>query len=456
MNQANNILVLDDEEGFRNELSEYLTDEGFFIFQAGTPSEAIEILEKNAIDIALFDIRLPEMDGVKLLQTIRKKHPDLDVIMMTGFGEMGDVVTALRYGALDFLMKPFNLNDLKEAINRIQKFKRVKKNLDEYDRIHQEIINGEIALVGESAAIKNIHRMVTKIAEASDTTVLISGESGTGKELLARAIHYNSPRRNERFVPINCSTIPEDLFESEFFGHYKGSFTDARSDQKGLFEVADKGTLFLDEIGDLKYNMQAKLLRVIEDKTISRIGEYTEKKVDVRIIAATNQDLELMIENKQFRKDLYHRLNLMRINIPPLRERKEDIPILFDYFIAELTKKMNKTIRKVEQSIVAKLMEYDFPGNVRELKNIIERAVILCDSEILREKNFSVMDALSHKQKQSGFDITDTFNLNHIEADSIQKALHLSKNNKSKAAQLLNISRQALDRKLKKMNYPRK
>jgi DNA-binding NtrC family response regulator len=451
MNHSHNILILDDEQGFRDEIGEYLTDKGYHVYLAGLPSQANEILDSNHIDIAVFDIRLPEMDGLTLLEKIKQKHHGIDVIMMTGFGEMDDVVKAMRFGALDFLKKPFKLTELKEIIERLLKFKIVRKSLEEYDSIHPDIMSGEISLVRESHAMKNIHKVISKIAATPDTTVLISGESGTGKELLARAIHFLSPRKNNLFLPVNCSTIPEELFENEFFGHSKGSYTDAKQDQKGLFEIADKGTLFLDEIGDLKYNMQAKLLRVIEDKKISRIGQYAEKKVDVRVIAATNQDLESMIENKLFRQDLYHRLNLFRIDIPPLRERKEDIPELIDYYIADLTKKMGKPIRKLEQSVITKLMEYDFPGNVRELKNIIERAVILCEGDVLRENCFGILDVLSHKRKQNGFEITEMLSLGTMEKESIVKALKTTKNNKSKAAQLLNISRQALDRKMKRL-----
>jgi DNA-binding NtrC family response regulator len=445
-------LILDDEPGFRDELGEYLSGEGFKVLPAGLPSQAIKLFESNPIDIALFDIRLPEMDGLTLLQKIKQDHPRIEVIMMTGYGDIDCAIKALRLGAVDFLKKPFMLNELKEIIERTLKFSNIKKTLAEQEKIENEILSGEIKMVGQSHAMKNIQLLIKKISTSYDTTVLISGESGTGKELVARAIHYHSPRRNNRFLPVNCSTIPEELFENEFFGHSKGSYTDAKYDQKGLFEVADKGSLFLDEIGDLKYSMQAKMLRVIEDKKISRIGQYDEKKVDVRVIAATNQDLEQMVENKLFRKDLYHRLNLFRIDIPPLRKRKEDIPLLFDFFITDLSRKLGKPIQKIEKSAISKLMDYNFPGNVRELKNIIERAVIMCDRDILTENCFSIIDALSIKNKQAEPDILECFNLNDVEKESILKALKKSKNNKSKAALLLNISRQALDRKMKKLN----
>ncbi len=450
-NPSQNVLILDDESGFRDEIGEYLSGEGFRVFPAGLPSQAIQLIESNIIDIAVFDIRLPEMDGLTLLQKIRLDHPQIEVIMMTGFGEVDGVIKALRLGAVDFLIKPFKFDLLKQCIERSLKFKTIKRTLAEQERIEDEILRGEIKMVRESQAMKNIHLLIQKISTASDTTVLISGESGTGKELVARAIHYLSPRKNNRFLPVNCSTIPEELFENEFFGHSKGSYTDAKQDQKGLFELADKGTLFLDEIGDLKYSMQAKLLRVIEDKKISRLGQYSEKKVDVRVIAATNQDIEKMAENKLFRKDLFHRLNLFRIDIPPLRKRKEDIPVLFDFFIADLSKKLGKPIKKVEKSVITRLMNYDFPGNVRELKNIVERAVIMCDKDILTEKCFSIIDVLSLKNNPAEPDLHESFNLGDVEKESILKALRKSRNNKSKAALLLNISRQALDRKMKKL-----
>ncbi len=447
-----NVLVLDDEPGFRDEIGEYLAEEGYHVHLAGLPSQAIEFIESYPIDTALLDIRLPEMDGLTLLKKIREEYPLIEVIMMTGFGDMNSVIQALRLGAVDYLNKPFKLNDLKEVIDKAHQYKTIKRGLAERDKVNQEILNGEIRMVGESASMKNIFHLIQLIAAAPDTTVLISGESGTGKELLARAIHYLGARRNNRFLPVNCSTIPEDLFENEFFGHAKGSYTDAKFDQKGLFEVADKGTLFLDEIGDLKYSMQAKLLRVIEDKKISRIGQYAEKKVDVRIVAATNQDIEQMVTKKEFRNDLYHRLNMFRINIPPLRERKEDIPLLFEFFVEEISKKLGKPVLKFERSVINKSMDYGFPGNVRELKNIIERSVILCEGGILTEKSFNLPDVMKSKKKISDADDLEKVNLYDIEKQNILKALNFHKYNKSKAAQMLCISRQALDRKMKKFD----
>lgn len=452
MKNQQNVLILDDEEGFRNEIGEYLSDRNFNILKAGLPSEALSILDNNSIDIAVFDIRLPEMDGITLLKKVKEVYPDIEVIMMTGFGEMESVIKALRYGAADYLNKPFKFNEISETIERVTKYQTIKKGIDAQSSICKDLLNTELKLIGESPTMKRINNLIQKIARASDTTVLITGESGTGKELLARAVHILSNRCNNKFVPVNCSTIPKELFENEFFGHVKGSYTDAKQDQKGLFEVADNGTLFLDEIGDLKFNMQSKLLRVIEEKKVSRIGHFEEKSVDVRVITATNQNLEEMVLEKKFRIDLFHRLNLFRIDIPPLRERKEDIPLLFDYFVEVNSKKLGKPIKKVEKSIIKKLMDYSFPGNVRELKNLVESAIILCEKDILTEDCFTILNPAAFKQRQVNAQSNETLDLNALEKESIRKALKSTRNNKSKAANMLHISRQALDRKIKKYN----
>lgn len=452
MKDQQNILILDDEEGFRNEIGEYLSDRNFNIHKAGLPSEALTILDSYPVDIAVFDIRLPEMDGISLLKKVKDSYPDVDVIMMTGFGEMDSVIKALRYGAADYLNKPFKFSEINETIDRVTRFQTIKRGIDAQSSICKDLLNTELKLIGESTAMKHINGLIHKIANAYDTTLLITGESGTGKELIARAVHILSNRSNKRFVPVNCSTIPKELFENEFFGHVKGSYTDAKQDQKGLFEVADKGTLFLDEIGDLKFNMQSKLLRVIEEKKISRIGHYEEKNVDVRVITATNQNLEEMVLAKKFRIDLFHRLNLFRIDIPPLRDRKEDIPLLFNHFVEVNSKKLRKPIKKVEKSILKKLMEYDFPGNVRELKNLVESAIILCENDLLTEACFTNLNSTAFHQTKVIREKEEILDLNMLEKQSIIKALKKTHNNKSKAAEMLHISRQALDRKIKKFN----
>lgn len=445
-----NVLIVDDEKGFREEISEFLKDEGYNVFTAGLPSEAIKIIGNNDVDIAVFDIRMPEMDGLSLLQQIKQEYQEIEIVMMTGFGDMGSVIEAMRYGAVDFLKKPFELNQIKDTLNRISKYRSVKRKFKKDSVLFEDIFNNKLHLIGNSPALQKIFDLIIRISKSKDTTVLLTGETGTGKELMAKTIHLLSSRKDNKFMVVNCSTIPEELFENEFFGHMKGSFTDAKQDQKGVFEASDKGTLFLDEIGDMRYEMQAKLLRVIEDKKISRLGDFEEKEVDVRIIAATNHNLEESVKNKQFRIDLFHRLNLFRINIPPLRERREDIPLLFNYFVKYFSEKYDKSIIKVENSIIIKLLNYNFPGNIRELKNIIERAVILCDSDILDESNFDLLEYILPTEELSETKNKEVLDLVTIEKENIKKALSLTKNNKSQAAKLLNISRQALDRKIKK------
>ena len=442
------ILILDDEEGFRNELKEYLKDRVYRIFTSGLPSDALKIMEHNKIDIAILDIRLPEMDGLSVLQIIKQKSPETEIIMMTGFGEMEDVVKALRLGASDFFNKPFRPYDIKKAIDRVSRYLTVSQEIK-----NNNSLNGkEIQIIGKSSVIEDIIGQISKVARSDDATVLITGESGTGKELVAKAIHKLSNRNNNKFVTVNCSSIPEELFENEFFGHKKGSYTDAKDDQTGLFEAAHNGTLFLDEIGDLKYNLQSKFLRVIEEKKISRLGTHKEQNVDVRIIAATNHNLESMVKEKLFRADLYHRLNIFSINIPPLRERMEDVPLLVEHFIKEISRKAGKNITKIDSKVFKKLKSYDFPGNVRELKNMIERAVILSDNEVLSEDCFVSFAFLWENKTPEFDDNTEVLELAAVEKNHITKVLKKTKYNKAKTARLLNISRQALDRKIAKYN----
>ncbi len=453
MEVSQNILVLDDEKGFREEIGEFLKEEGYNVYTAGLPSEALQIISNNDIDIAVFDIRMPEMDGLTFLNQIKQDYQEIEIIMMTGYGDMTSVITAMRYGAVDFLKKPFKLSEIKKTISRISKYKSIKSKIKREGNIFMDMLDGKIHMVGNSPALKKIFDLVVKVSKSGDATVLLTGETGTGKEVMAKTIHMLSERKDNNFVTVNCSTIPAELFENEFFGHMKGSYTDAKQDQKGFFEAADKGTLFLDEIGDMKFEMQAKLLRVLEDKKVSRLGDYDEKEFDVRIIAATNHNLKEMVKNKEFRIDLFHRLNIFSIEIPPLCERKDDIPLLFDYFVKYFSEKYNKKIVKTENSIITKLVNYNFPGNVRELKNIIERAVILCDGDILIEGNFDLLDYLPlPTQTNKVKDNEEVLDLVSVEKENIIKALSITKNNKTKASKLLNISRQALDRKIKKFD----
>lgn len=453
MQEQLTILIIDDEESIRNELAEYLQNNNFKVLMAEAASEALNLLNTYEIDVVFLDIRLPEINGIELLKIIKEEFPQTEIIMISGHGEMQSVIEAMRRGACDFLPKPFSLTEVSSAIERTRRFIDLNNRLKEVENsfnlfasnIKKELGQGFIA---QSSSMKKVTELVNKVAKSDPTNVLITGESGTGKELVARAIHYMSPRKDHYFYAVNSSAITETLFESEFFGHNKGSFTGANENKTGWFEVANKGTLFLDEIGDLPLSLQTKFLRVLEERKISRVGGTREIDIDVRIIAATNQDLEKLTEEKQFRLDLYHRLSTFIIHIPPLRERKEDIPLLINYFVDDFSKKMNKKITRIDKEVIDTLMDYSFPGNVRELRNMVERAIILSDGGRLSANDFQI-DKVSKKisHTNNNFEVLD---LNVLERNAIIKAIHQANFNKSAAAKLLNISFQALDRRIKK------
>ena len=450
-----NILILDDEQGIRNELKDFFDLFEYHVFTAEIPSKAFPILEKNHIDIMILDIQLPEMNGIEVLKKVKTEYPDIEVIMITGHGDQDSIIQSLRFGAFDFFKKPFRTLEIKSAIERTQKFidlgnrlKDIQQNYSLLSKELQEQLGSTI--VGKSTKMKTVMELISKVACFDDTSVLITGESGTGKELIARSIHFLSNRKNTYFYPVNCSAVPEHLFESEFFGHKKGSFTGATENKAGWFEIANKGTLFLDEIGDMPMSQQIKFLRVLEDKKVHRIGSHREIEVDVRIISATNQELGKKIAEDKFRNDLFHRLNSFVIDIPPLREKKSDIPLLIEHFTKHFSDKMRKPVKNIENSVPEILKNYDFSGNVRELKNMVERAVILSENGILKIKDFPfqkkkiVRSNLQPELKEENFDLVIA------EKNLIKKALLRTGNNKTNAAKLLNISWYALDRKMKK------
>jgi len=452
-----NILVLDDEKGFRDELQEFLNDNEHNTFPAARPSEAFQILKKHPIDLAILDIRLPEMDGLDVLREIKSSFPDIEAIMITGHGDMDSVIKAMKEGAIDFFNKPFKLGDIQRTIektkNHINLNKSLKVSNGGYSLISKELEDKiGFSFISENPLMKTVVRLMYSVAKSSQTTVLITGESGTGKEVIARGIHYLSNRATHPLHSVNCSTIPEELFESEFFGHKKGAFTSAINHKKGWFEVADRGTLFLDEIADLKISLQPKFLRVLDNKLISRLGETSENPVDVRIVAATNYNLQQLVEEKKFRPDLFYRLNSFVIHIPPLRERKDDIPLLVDYFVKEFSSKLGKKINHIKKNVIEHLLQYNFPGNVRELKHMIENAVILCNGSKLRIEHFPALRKQLADAFENEIPVTTIYNLEQIERNTISLALQKANYNKSKTAQLLHISRQALDRKLQKLN----
>ncbi|NOU60023.1 sigma-54-dependent transcriptional regulator [Marinifilum caeruleilacunae] len=449
------ILILDDEQLVRDELSEFLIDPNFQIFKASTPSQAFEIMDRNEIHIAIVDVNLPEMNGLEVLEKIKKDYSDIEVIMISGYSEMDSVIHSMRLGASDFFTKPFRLRDVEHSIERTKKFVNLNKSLQEVKR-NYSIISKEFyeamgyEIVGESRHMKNLISLIGKVAKTENTSVLITGESGTGKELVARAIHYLSSRKENCFYAVNCSAIPETLFESEFFGHTKGAFTGASDTKTGWFEAANKGTLFLDEIGDMQLNLQTKFLRVLEDRKIRKVGSNIEIPFDTRIIAATNQNLVDQSKEKGFRLDLYHRISSFVIHLEPLRKRKEDIPLLLDYFVKYFNRIMAKNINEIDEAVVRKLLAYEFPGNVRELKNMVERAVIICDTNKLNLSHFQMSQVREEESNHYHYPSEEILDLELVEKNCIIKALEKSNYNKSKAADLLNITWQSLDRRIKK------
>ncbi len=469
-----NILVLDDEQRILDEIGEFLTDYDYTVFKALRPSEAMEIFDEHQIDIAIVDIRMPEMDGLTFLQKIKKEYPNTEVIMISGHGDMDSVVQALRSGASDFFSKPFRLPSILAAIQRTVRYHKLSTEYmdlkSRYSFLTTELQNQMgFEIVGKSRAMKNVVEMMNKVAATHSTSVLIVGESGTGKELIAKGIHFMSARKDNIFYSVNCSAIPEHLFESEFFGHLKGSFTGANDSRPGWFEIANKGTLFLDEIGDMPLSQQSKLLRVLEEKQVSRIGSRKTTDFDVRVVTASNRSLRDMINQNKFRLDLYHRISTFIIQIPPLRDRKDDIPLLLEHFVKKLKGEVGKDIQKIEDDVYAILMQYDFPGNIRELRNIIERALILSDGKVLKAKDFHINESIAFvsakpvaeevirraagdalNEPKQAF-IPEVIPLVELEYITIINALYKAGYKKTRAAKMLGISYQVLLRKLKSL-----
>ena len=452
MNHKLNVLVLDDETRITEELKEYLERKKFTVYTANHPQRAFEILQDKTIDIMILDIRLPEMSGLQILEKVKQLFPDIEVIMITGHGDMNVVIEAMRKGAIDFLNKPFHHLDVKIAIERTSKFVFMNRKLVTVNN-KNSLLSKELedridhAFIGESKTIQEVYQLAINTAKYDDVNVVITGESGTGKEIIARIIHHASNRKENGFYPVNCSAIPEQLMESEFFGHKKGSFTGAFQDKKGLFELTDKGTLFLDEIADMPIALQAKLLRVLEDQKVKKIGDSVEKKVDIRVVAATNRNIQDLISSNQFRLDLYHRLNTITINLPPLRERKADIKSLTHHFADNFARKINSATPKITPSAIELLKQYDFPGNIRELKNLVERAMIVCKNNTLDENSFPIEPC--HKKADMILRMKD-FNLERNEQIVILEALKNAQFNQTKASALLGISRHSLIRRMKK------
>ena len=454
------ILILDDETRLVSELAEYLQNAGFETLEADRPSTAFRLLDGTAVDVAIVDIKLPEYDGLEFLRRLKASRPEIETIVMSGHGDMDSVIEAFRLGAFDYLKKPFASIDLQASIARTQKYIGAQRSSQQYAELCATL-NRELAekgeLVGTSKAMDELRAMIALAATHSGSPVLISGESSTGKELVARRIHAESPRASSRFLAVNCAAIPRDMFESEFFGHEKGAFTDARIARDGLFRAATGGSLFLDEVGELPLEAQSKLLRVLEEGKVRPVGSDAERDVDVRILCATNRDLTAAIAAGTFRRDLYYRLAVLEIAIPPLRERVEDICILAEHFLAGFGRRPGEAPLVLAPEFRQKLQAYPFPGNVRELRNIMERAYIRggnpvdmdigVDQKALSGTALPGPDpALADAEHESGARL----DLEALERRAIQQALQASGGVLARAAELLGITRQALDRRLEK------
>ncbi|MDZ7341303.1 MAG: sigma-54 dependent transcriptional regulator [candidate division KSB1 bacterium] len=451
------ILIVDDEEVLTLGYSKCLQKVGYEVKTANSGEDALEMLQKELFDLVLLDIRLPQMSGLEVLEKALAIDPNLIVIMITAHGSVQSAVDAMKKGAYDYLMKNFDHDELRQAVRKaldLYKLKREVSQLKENERRNYP----DIAIFGNSPKIKAVKDLIKVVARTPKTSVLIQGESGTGKELVAKAIHNLSARVDKPLIAINCSAIPENLMESELFGYEKGAFTDAKALKKGVFELAHGGTLFLDEISSMKLSLQPKLLRVLETHTFRRIGGMGDIKIDVRILAATNQDLKECVDNGTFREDLYYRLKVMVINLPPLRERPEDILPMAKLFIEQNNKDFGKSILGISREAEQWLLNYDWPGNVRELKNVIERAVILCQDDTITEEHLPVeLQVAAEEEPRGGITPSvpgESLSLQDIERKHILEILEKFDGNKSKAARVLNISRSTLREKLKQYGIP--
>jgi two-component system, NtrC family, response regulator PilR len=452
------ILVVDDDRSMREFLEILLLKEGYQVSLADSGEQACEILVDKTFDLIITDIRMKEVNGIGVLRKAKQVNPDTVVVMISAFATADTAVEAMREGAYDYIPKPFKVREFKNIVKDALKSKKASVIKKENNK------NGYIyhfdCLIGESHQMKKVYDLIERVS-TTKSNILISGESGTGKELVAKAIHRQSPRKDKPFIVINCAGIPESLIESELFGYRKGAFTGAATDKAGLFEAADGGTVFLDEVGELTPAIQVKLLRVIQERTFTSVGGTEEKKVDVRFISATNKDLEREVMEKRFREDLYFRINVIKIPMPPLREREGDLPILGQYFLEKYSNEFGKDVKKISAYALDILSQYTFPGNVRELENIIERSVTLETSNIVLPESLT----LSHFQKEPykpdkerrRTDLTtDGIDLNgimdEIEKGYVLKAIEMCQGSKQKAAELLGITFDSMRHRIKKLN----
>ncbi len=442
------ILVVEDEEKLRRVIELQLRAEGFEVDQAGTAEDGLQLA--SSADVVLTDLRLPGIDGLELLTRLREQHLTAPVIVMTAFGSIEKAVEAMKAGAENFVPKPFSLDHLVAVVNKAL----ANRALREENRQLKAELNSRYQfgnIVGRSPAMREIFSTVERVAPTR-ATVLLCGESGVGKDMIARAIHQHSPRRDKPFVKLNCTAIPENLMESELFGYEKGAFTGATTTKPGKFEQADTGTVFLDEIGDVPPAVQVKLLRILQEREFERLGSNKTRHIDVRVVAATNVDLREALEQGTFREDLYYRLNVLPINVPPLRERKEDIPFLVEHFIKKLSKDLGSQVDSVAPEAIERLLEFHWPGNVRELENVIERSMVLASGTRLQAADIRLeTDHRTRPAASNGGFLPEGLSLEQYEQQLIREALRRANGNKSQAARLLGLTRNALRYRLSQM-----
>jgi len=441
-----NILVIDDEETMRDSCRQTLSRDGSRVAVAEDGSRGLAMLKKESFDLVILDLKMPGLSGMEVLKKIKEEDPEVVVVVITGYATVESAVEAMKIGAYDFIPKPFTPESLRAI---------VKRALDKRElALENVLLRGELkasfgpdVIVGQSKLMKKVEELVRKVGP-TDTTVLISGESGTGKELVARAIHRHSSRRDKPFVAVDCGSLVENLFESELFGHVKGSFTGATATKYGRFELANGGTLFFDEIGNISINIQTKLLRVLQEREVTKVGSSQVIKVDVRIVAATNKDLQKAVKAETFREELFYRLSVVPITLPALRERRDDISLLATHFLSKYNKKRRKNIRAISERAMEALVEYDWPGNVRELENAIERAVVLAENDVVKPSDLLYYGLTVERSLRS--DVSEAQRLIDVEREHITKTLKMFDGHKGKTAESLGIDRKTLRSKLRR------
>lgn len=442
------VLVVDDEPAHLKMLEAVLCDEGYEVRLVDDGETAVAALEEQFYDLILMDVRMNRMGGIEALKQIKEISPGLPVIMMTAYASVGTAVDALKSGAYDYLTKPLDIDELKILVHKtLHHHQLEQENIFLKEQLADRFDFSNI--IGQSAAMQKLFETMALVAP-SDATIIITGDSGTGKELIANAIHQNSPRREKPLIKINCAALPETLLESELFGHEKGSFTGAVKSRKGRFHLAHKGTIFLDEIAEMTAATQAKILRVLQEREFEPLGSSNTVQVDTRVIAATNRNLEEEIKQGRFREDLYFRINVINLNVPPLQYRREDIPLLADFFLKRYAEKNRRLIKGFTPRAIDVLMRYDWPGNIRELENMVERAVIMARSDIITPADLSdTLQALDYENQQSEIDLSPGRSLKDVEKEMILRTLEMAEGNRTHTAKILGISRRTLQLKLK-------